>query len=82
MTRRELRTISIPADSLVPTAEVPGSPSPEGVTISPDSRWAFVTLQGRNRVVTIDLESGRIVGWAPTGVWSDGIAYSPVVRER
>jgi YVTN family beta-propeller protein len=80
--RKERRTIDIPRDSLLATAEVPGSPSPEGVTISPDSRWAFVTLQGRNRVVAIDLESGAIVGWAPTGNWSDGIAYSALVPRR
>ena len=77
-TRRGRFTIDVPRDSLVATAEVPGSPSPEGVTIAPDSRWAFVTLQGRNRVVTIDLETGKIVGWAPTGTWSDGIAFSRV----
>lgn len=73
-------TIAVPADSLVATAEVPGSPSPEGVAISRDSRWAFVTLQGRNRVITLDLERGRIVRYAPTGVWSDGVGYSPIVR--
>ena len=79
-TRRQRFVVPIPNDSLVPTAEVKGSPSPEGVTISPDSRWAFVTIQGRNRVITIDLETGVIVGWAVTGVWSDGIAYSPIKR--
>jgi YVTN family beta-propeller protein len=78
-TRDERFTIAVPRDSLVPTAEVPGSPSPEGVAISTDSRFAFVTLQGRNRVITIDLERGAIIGWAPTGTWSDGIAYSSVV---
>ena len=72
-------TIDVPKDSIVATAEVPGSPSPEGAAISPDSRWAFVTLQGRNRMVTIDLGRGVIVGWAPTGTWSDGIAFSRVV---
>ena len=61
---------------------VAGSPSPEGVVISPDSRWAFVTLQGRNRMITIDLSRGVIVGWAPTGVWSDGIAYSRIVVKK
>ena len=60
------------------TAEVPGSPSPEGVTTSPDGRWAFVTLQGRNLVAMIDLESGKIAAYAPTGIWSDGIAFSSV----
>lgn len=81
-TRKQLRSIEIPRDSLVATAEVPGSPSPEGVTISADSKWAFVTLQGRNRVITIDIERGAIVAWAVTGTWSDGIAYSPMIRPR
>lgn len=77
--RKELFNIAVPRDSLVATAEVPGSPSPEGVTISADSRWAFVTLQGRNRVITIDIAKGAIVSYAPTGTWSDGIGYSKVV---
>jgi YVTN family beta-propeller protein len=80
-TRKRQTVIRLPADSVLATAEVPGSASPEGVTVSRDSRWAFVTLQGRDRMVTIDLERGVITGWAPTGAWSDGIAYSPrVVR--
>lgn len=78
-TRRERATLDIPADSVLSTAEVSGSPSPEGVTVSRDGRWAFVTLQGRNRVITIDIDRARIVGWAPTGTWSDGIGYSPLV---
>ncbi|MDF1504039.1 YncE family protein [Roseisolibacter sp. H3M3-2] len=77
--RKVRHTIAVPADSLVATAEVPGSASPEGVAISRDSRWAFVTLQGRNRVATVDLARGAIVATAPTGVWSDGVGYSPVV---
>ncbi|MGH7615679.1 MAG: hypothetical protein ACREPM_00450 [Gemmatimonadaceae bacterium] len=77
--RRERFVIPFARDSLVPTAEIAGSPSPEGVTISRDSRWAFVTLQGRNRVVTIDLSRGAVVGMAPTGTWSDGVGFSPVV---
>jgi DNA-binding beta-propeller fold protein YncE len=71
-------TISVPRDSVLATAEIPGSPSPEGVVVSTDSRWAFVTLQGRNRVVTIDLRRGLIVAYAVTGNWSDGIGYSPL----
>jgi DNA-binding beta-propeller fold protein YncE len=78
--RKARFTIRVPADSLLPTAEVPGSPSPEGVALSRDSRWAFVTLQGRNRVITIDLTRGAIVRYAPTGNWSDGIGFSPLVR--
>ncbi len=77
-TRRQRFDIAVAADSLVATAEVAGSPSPEGVTISRDSRWAFVTLQGRNRVATIDLERGAIIALAATGNWSDGVAFSPL----
>jgi cyclase len=78
--RKEKFRIAIPADSLVATAEVPGSPSPEGVALSRDGRWAFVTLQGRNRLITIDLTRGVIVAYAPTGVWSDGVGISPLVH--
>jgi YVTN family beta-propeller protein len=78
-TRRQRALIQVPRDSVVATAEVPGSPSPEGVAISRDSRWAFVTLQGRNRLATIDIERGVIVALAPTGTWSDGVGYSPVI---
>lgn len=75
-TRRERFSIAIPRDSLVATAEIPGSPSPEGVAVSSDSRWAFVTLQGRNRLATIDLARGVIISLIPIGNWSDGVGYS------
>jgi YVTN family beta-propeller protein len=78
--RRAMRSVAMPRDSLLATAEVPGSPSPEGIALSRDSRWAFVTLQGRNRVVTIDLARGVITASAPTGTWSDGVGFSPVAR--
>lgn len=78
-TRKREALIDVAADSLVATTEVAGSAAPEGVAVSRDGRWAFVTLQGRNRMVTIDLGRAAIVGWAVTGNWSDGIAYSPRV---
>jgi YVTN family beta-propeller protein len=80
-THRQDHVIDVPRDSVLRTAEVPGSPSPEGVAISPDSRWAFVTLQGRNRVATIDLARGVIVSLAPIGNWSDGVGFSTVTRD-
>lgn len=79
-TRAELGRVTFPADSLVATAEVPGSPSPEGVTLTPDGRTAFVTLQGRNRVVAIDVASRTVVATMPTGTWSDGVAYSTLAH--
>lgn len=76
-TRRERLRIPVPREGVLATAEVAGSPSPEGVTISSDSRWAFVTLQGANELATIDLSDGRIVRLSPTGTGSDGVAYAP-----
>lgn len=76
-TRKQRALVPMAPDSLVATAEVPGSASPEGVAVSRDSRWAFVTLQGRNRAIAIDLSNGQIVWYAVTGTWSDGIGYSP-----
>jgi YVTN family beta-propeller protein len=78
--RRQRFLITLPRDSVVATAEVPGSPAPEGITLSPDSRWAFVTLQGRNLVAMIDLSRGEVVRYAPTGTWSDGVAFSTLER--
>jgi YVTN family beta-propeller protein len=79
-TRQELGRVTFAADSLVPTAEFPGSPCPEGVIVTPDGRTAFVTLQGRNRVVAIDVATRTVIATMPTGTWSDGVAYSPLTR--
>jgi DNA-binding beta-propeller fold protein YncE len=79
-TREQRFLLPIPPDSLVATTEVPGSASPEGVTVSRDSRWAFVTLQGRNRVIAVDLSDGTIAWTGITGTWSDGVGYSPRAR--
>jgi DNA-binding beta-propeller fold protein YncE len=81
VSRRQRFLIDVPKDSVLATAEVPGSPSPEGVTTSRDGRWGFVTLQGRNRVVAVDLDRGVIARQFPTGTWSDGVAYSPLTRK-
>jgi YVTN family beta-propeller protein len=75
-TRREIGRLDLSSESVVSTAEVPGSAAPEGIAISPDGRWAFVTLQGRNELAFIDLRSLKIVARAPTGVWPDGVGFA------
>jgi DNA-binding beta-propeller fold protein YncE len=79
-TRQDRATVKIPADGVGPNAEFPGSPSPEGVTLSRDGRFAFVALQGSSRVAMIDIASATVVGYMPTGAGPDGIAYSPFGR--
>ncbi len=79
-TRELLHLVEIPAVGILDSAEIPGSPAPEGVAISRDSRWTYVTLQGRNQVAAIELGSGTITGYMETGGWPDGIAFSQLTR--
>lgn len=76
-----LKTIRISAEGAQPSAEFSGSAAPEGLVITPDSRYAYVSLQALNQVAAIDLESFEIIGRFDTGVWPDGIGYSPVTAE-
>jgi DNA-binding beta-propeller fold protein YncE len=79
-TRRDRATVKIPAEGVGAGAEFPGSPSPEGIILSRDGRTAFVALQGSSRLVMIDIGTGTILGYVPTGAGPDGIAYSPYGR--
>jgi len=80
-TRQQESIVNVPRDSILGTTEFPSSPSPEGITITRDSRFAFVTLQGRSRLITIDLSRGTIVGWAVTGTSSDGVGFSQLTTK-
>lgn len=78
--REERHRIVVPKNDILPSAEIPGSPAPEGIALSRDNRMAYVSLQGRNQAAAIDLASGDIVALYPTGSWPDGIGYSPLTR--
>ena len=78
--REERHRVMVPRDEILPSAEIPGSPAPEGIALSRDNRMAYVSLQGRNQAAAIDLASGDIVALYPTGGWPDGIGYSPLTR--
>lgn len=79
-TRADRATVKIPAEGVSDKAEFPGSPSPEGIILSRDGRTAFVALQGNSRVAIIDIGTGSILGYVPTGAGPDGIGYSPFGR--
>jgi len=55
-----------------------GDASPQGFTLSPDGRWAFVSTKGIDRVAAIDLAARRVVRFLETGAGPDGVAFSPV----
>jgi len=80
-TREERQRIVVPRDGVLPTAEIPDSPAPEGIALSGDGRTAYVSLQGRNQAAAIDLASGTITAVYDTGAWPDGIGWSPMTRE-
>ncbi len=79
-TREERHRIVVPKDGVLPSAEIPGSPAPEGIALSRDNRMAYVSLQGMNQAAAIDLGTGSIVALFDTGGWPDGIGYSPLTR--
>ena len=55
---------------------------PEGVTFDPIADFAYVTLNGTNQVVAVDLAQLRVAGFGSVGAGPDGIAYSGLVVQR
>jgi YVTN family beta-propeller protein len=51
--------------------------APQGIAITPDGRWAFLSLSGENRVVLIDIANRSVVRSIPAGPAPDGVAYAP-----
>jgi DNA-binding beta-propeller fold protein YncE len=50
--------------------------SPRGVTISPDSRLAYVTLGPQNKVITVNLTTLQLQQSYNVGTAPDGVAFS------
>jgi DNA-binding beta-propeller fold protein YncE len=69
-TRRELSRISLPGAG------------PQGITVTPDGRYAFLSLSREARVAILDLVTRRVVGHLTAGETPDGIAYTTMVVGR
>jgi DNA-binding beta-propeller fold protein YncE len=54
---------------------------PEGVTFDPIANFAYVTLNGTNQVVAVDLGTRKVIGFGNTGAAPDGIGFSALVRQ-
>lgn len=50
---------------------------PQGITITPDGRHAFLSLSAQNRVAIIDLQTRTVVGHVDAGPAPDGVVYIP-----
>jgi DNA-binding beta-propeller fold protein YncE len=63
--RRELGRLTFPEGA------------PQGITISPDGRYAFLSLSARDRVAIIDIAARRVIREVPAGPAPDGVVYLP-----
>ncbi len=76
-TADEIRFVDPTTRKLRGVLSVKGTPAtqPEGLTISPDGKTAWVTLNGSAEVVELDLATRTIRRRLPVGDGPDGIAY-------
>src|SRR5712691_7312708 len=65
------------AETMQEVATFPVGPGPVWTAITQDGKTGYVTLGPTNKLVKLDLESGRILGIAPTGRGPYGIRLSP-----
>lgn len=54
---------------------------PKGVAFHPNDRTLFLSAYSKNKVLAIDIPSGKTLFELPTGNGPDGIGYSPIVLE-
>jgi len=69
-TRRELGRIGFPGGG------------PQGITITPDGRYALESMSKQARVAIIDVAARTVVGYLPAGETPDGIGYTRRVFAR
>lgn len=63
-TRREVRRIEFKGGG------------PQGISITPDGRYAFQSLSRQSRVAVIDMRTGTVVGHLNAGETPDGVVYT------
>jgi hypothetical protein len=49
---------------------------PQGITFTPDGRYAFLSLSKQARVAIVDVDRQMIAGYLATGETPDGVAYT------
>ncbi|MEI4551206.1 YncE family protein [Pseudoalteromonas spongiae] len=54
---------------------------PKGVAFHPNDRTLFLSAYSKNKLLAIDIPSGKTLFELPTGNGPDGIGYSPIVLE-
>jgi len=67
----------INAETMQAVANFPVGPGPVWTAITQDGKIGYVTLGPTNKLVKLDLDTGKILGIAPTGRGPYGIRLSP-----
>jgi DNA-binding beta-propeller fold protein YncE len=73
--REELRILERSSRRELARLTFPGA-GPQGITITPDGRWAFQSLSGQRRVAVINLGTREVVQYLETGEGPDGVGYT------
>jgi len=55
---------------------------PQGITTTPDGRYAFQSLSQQSRVAVVDIASRTVAGHIPAGATPDGVVYTTRVFSR
>ena len=56
---------------------IPVGDEPEGVALSPDERFLYVTVEGENKVAVIDVATRRVIAKVAVGGRPRSVAFSP-----
>lgn len=72
----ELIDVDVRTHAVVRT--LPDLPDVHGVLVVPEKRRVYATATGRNQLVAIDVDSGRVLFRAATDSYPDGLAYDPI----
>lgn len=51
--------------------------APQGIALTPDGRWAFLSLSGQGQVVLIDIANRTVVRSIQAGPTPDGVVFAP-----
>ena len=78
MRREELRFVERSSRRELGRIPLPGA-GPQGITVTPDGRHAFLSLSTQGRVAIVDVAGRRVVGHIAAGDTPDGVVYSPRV---
>ncbi len=69
-TRKELSRIAFPGAG------------PQGITMTPDGRYIFLSLSKEARIAVIDARTRAVVGYIASGETPDGVVYTPQTFNR